>query len=75
MIPISSNRSSSRNVYKASFSILPIVTKLRLSSENFTSREAKHPYLLVFRASKDSSESKLQVMIEVGLICEFLGHF
>ena len=75
MIPISSNHSSSRNFYKAGFSILPIVTKLRLSSENFTSREAKHPYLQVFRASKDLSESKFQVMIQVGLICEFLGDF
>ena len=62
MIPISSNRSSSRNFYKAGFSILPIVTKLRLSSEIFTRREAKHPYLQVFRASKNLSESKLQVM-------------
>ena len=75
MIPISSNRFSSRNLYNASFSILKIVTKLRLSSENFTSRETKHPYLQVSRASKDSSKSKLQVMVEVCLICEFLGHF
>ena len=75
MIQISSNHSSSRNFYKASFSILPIVTKLRLLSENFTFRDAKHPYLQVFRASKDLSESDLQVMIKVCLICEFLGHF
>ena len=75
MIPISSNRSSSRNFYNASFSILSIVTKLRLSSENFTFRDAKYPYLQVFRASKDLSESDLQVMIEVCLICEFLGCF
>ena len=75
MILISSNRSYSRNFYNASFSILPIVTKLRLSSENFTFRDAKHPYLQVFRASKDLSEGNVQAMIEVCLICEFLGHF
>ena len=74
MIPISSNRSFPRNFYDASFYILPIYTSLRLSSENFTFRGAKHPYLKVFRTSKDS-ESNLQVMIEVYLTCEFLGHF
>ena len=74
MIPISSNRSS-RIFHNTSSFILPIYTNLRLSSENFKFRDAKHPCLKVFRASEDLSESDLQVKIEICLICEFLGHF